>query len=83
MTWFFRGFLIFEKFDSTIPFFKKKLFFIFDCARSSSQHGLFSTCGERLLSIRGVQASHRGGFSCCRAQALGHVGFPSCGVWAP
>ena len=31
----------------------------------------FSSCGEwGLLSSWGVQASHCGGFSCCRAQAL-------------
>ena len=34
----------------------------------------FSSCGE--------QASHCSGFSCCRAGALGHAGFPSCGAWA-
>ena len=30
----------------------------------------------------GMQASHCGGFSCCRAQSLGFVGFSSCGSWA-
>ena len=35
----------------------------------------FSSCGQqRLLSSCGVQASHYGGFSCCRAQALGRMG---------
>ena len=24
-----------------------------------------------------------GGFSCCRAQVLGHVGFRGCGTWVP
>ena len=38
--------------------------FIFGCAGSSLMHGLFSSCG--------AQVSHFGGFSCCRAQALGH-----------
>ena len=34
--------------------------------------GLFSSCGEwRLLSSCSVRGSHYGGFSCCRAQALG------------
>ena len=34
--------------------------------------GLFSSSGERELpSSGGVQASHGGGFSCCRAWALG------------
>ena len=33
----------------------------------------FSSCGEQgLLSGCGAPASHRGGFSCCRAQALEH-----------
>ena len=32
----------------------------------------FSSCAE--------QASRCGGCSCCRAQALGHVGFSSCGL---
>ena len=36
----------------------------------------FSSCGERgLLSSCGAQASHRSGFSSCRAQALG------CSLW--
>ena len=38
-------------------------------------HRLFSSCGEQaLLSRCGVWASHRSGFSCCGAQALGQVG---------
>ena len=36
--------------------------------------GVLSSCGE--------QASHCGGFSWGKAQALGHVGFNSCGTWA-
>ena len=36
--------------------------------------GGYSSCG--------VQAWHCGGSSCCRARALGHVGFRSCGNWA-
>ena len=33
----------------------------------------FSSCGEwGLLSTGGARASHRGGFSCCRARALEH-----------
>ena len=43
---------------------------------------LFSSCGEwKLLSSCGVQASHCSDFS-CGAQALGHLGFSSCGAWA-
>ena len=45
--------------------------------------GFFSSYGEwGLLSSRGVWASLCGGFSCCRAQALGHSDFSSCGSWA-
>ena len=31
---------------------------------------------------RDAWVSHCGVFSCCGAQALGHVGFSSCGAWA-
>ena len=35
----------------------------------------FSSCSKQgLLSSCGARASHCGGFSCCGAQALGHVG---------
>ena len=63
----------------TLPYFKKKLpfykqIFIFGYTKSS----LFC---EGFLSLRQdgaalelwVQASHCGGFSCCRAQALGSL----------
>ena len=53
------------------------------CARA------FSSCGERGLLYCGVQISHCGGFSCCRARALGvwasvvvAHGLSSCGSWA-
>ena len=35
---------------------------------------------QRLLSRCDMQASHSGKFSCCGAQALGHMGFNSCGL---
>ena len=42
----------------------------------------FSSCGERRAAPRlCVRASHCSGFS-CGAQALGHVGFSSCGARA-
>ena len=57
-------------------------------------HGLFSSFGEwGLLSGHrswashcsafscGVWASHRGGLSCCKAQALGCLDFSSYGTW--
>ena len=34
----------------------------------------FSSCG--------AWASHCCGFSCCQAQALGHMGFSTCSTWA-
>ena len=57
-------------------------------------HRLFSSCSKQgLPSSCGVRASHRGGFSCCKTQALGHVravavaprlsnSLNSCGAWA-
>ena len=67
--------------------FKKILFlmylFPFGYVGFSLLHGVFSNCGEwRLLSRCGVQAAHCSGFSCLRSQALGFVGFSSCGSWA-
>ena len=42
----------------------------------------FSGCGEwGLLSSCAAQASHGGGFSCCRAQTL-ERGLSSRGAWA-
>ena len=50
-------------------------FKIFACTRSSLLSGLFYSWGkQRLLSSCGAQASHCGGFSCCRAWALGCMG---------
>ena len=40
-----------------------------------------SSCGELALLSRGsAQASHCGGFSCCRARARGLAGFSSCSL---
>ena len=36
--------------------------------------------GTRAILGCDVWAFHCGGFSCCRARALGHVGFSSCGL---
>ena len=58
------------------------------CARSSLLHGRFSGCSTGISLVaasRGcsiicrVWASHCGGFSCCRAQALGQMDFSSSG----
>ena len=42
----------------------------------------FSSCEEQGLCNWGKQASHCGGFSCCRARVPGRMGFSSCGAWA-
>ena len=51
------------------------LFIYFDRAGSLLLCGLF-------LQLRRVRASHRSGFSCCRAWALGCTGFSSSILWA-
>ena len=57
--------------------------FTFGCAESWWLHGLSFSCGKReLLSSCSELASHRGGFSCSRAQAVGHMGFSRWGPWA-
>ena len=64
-------------------FFKYIILFIFGCSRLSLLCRFFSSYSKQgLLSNCGVQASHSGGFSCCRAESLGHVGFSSCGMQA-
>ena len=47
--------------------------FVYGCAGSSLLHGAFSSCC--------VWASHCSGFSCCRAQALGHTASNGCNTW--
>ena len=37
---------------------------------------------SRASSLVVVWASHRCGFSCCRSQALGPMGFSTCNTWA-
>ena len=64
--------------------FKNIYLFIFGwgfIAGSLLLHGLFSSCDEWGLLSCGVWVSHCSGFSCCRAQALGHMGFSSTGLW--
>ena len=46
--------------------------FVFGCAGSSLSRGLYSSCLEQELLARCLaRASHCGGFSYCRAWALG------------
>ena len=53
--------------------------FSFGCVESRLLCGLFSSWVELgLFSCFGVWASHRHGFSCCGAQALGCTVFSSC-----
>ena len=57
--------------------------FIFGCAGSLLLCGLFSSWVEQgLLSSCGALTSGCDGVSCCRACALGHAGFSSCGAGA-
>ena len=68
--------------------------FFSGCTGSLLLHSLFSSCGKwQLLSSCGAQTSNCGGFSCCRAQVLGHTAYnsfssrvlehrlKSCGTW--
>ena len=55
---------------------------IFGCAGSLLLHRLLSSCSNQgLLSSCSAWASCCSGFSCCKARALGHMRFRSCGVW--
>ena len=59
-------------------YFLKLHLLTFGRAGSLLPRRLFSSCGDRgLLSSCRVQASHCGGFSCLRAQALRHMAFSS------
>ena len=68
----------------------KIILFLFGCAKSLLLLGHFSSCGKQgLLSSCGARASHRSGFSCCRAWAQGvwasvvaAPGLSSCSSWA-
>jgi len=54
---------------------------IFGCAGSLLLRGFVSSCGEQgLLSSCGTRASYCSGFSCCEAQALGHVSLSGGGM---
>ena len=73
-----------------MTYFYNFVYFIFGCARPWLLQRLLSSCSEQgLLSSCGVQASHCGGFACCRAQALGARALvvvayelSSCSSWA-
>ena len=57
--------------------------FIFGCVGSSLLLGLFSSYSEQgLLTSCSAQASDCNGFPCGRAQAVGRVGYGSCGSQA-
>ena len=65
-----------------LPFWIFIYLLIFGCAGSSLLHRFFSTCTKQgLRSSCSAWASHFSGFSCCRARALGRMGFSS-GSWA-
>ena len=62
--------------------FNHFIYLLIDCAGFPSLCGLFSSCDEHgLLSSCSPRASYNSGSSCCRAQALGPMGFSSCGTW--
>ena len=53
-------------------FFSSYFFFFFGCIGSSLLHAGFLQLRRVGAALRcGARASHHGGFSCCRAQALG------------
>ena len=58
------------------------LFVFLLCWILITMHGLFSGCSRGVYSSCDAQASHCGGLSWCRAQALGRMGFSSCSMWA-
>ena len=58
-------------------FLNLRLHWVFTAAR-----GLSPVAASRGGSSCGVEASHRGGFSCCRAWTLQHAGFSNCGACA-
>ena len=61
-------------------FFLIKNFFLAALSLCCCLWAFFSCSKRGLLSSCSVWASHCDGFSCCRAQALEHSGFSSCGV---
>ena len=62
--------------------FNNFIYFIFHCAGSLLLCRLVFPCGKwELLSSCGAQSTHWGGFPCCRAWALGPVGFSNWSVW--
>jgi len=65
-------------------FFSPVLFYLFSfgCAGSIAVQVLLYLQRAGALASCGVQVSHCGGLSCCRAWVLGHAGFRSCSTWA-
>ena len=67
----------------SVHFLKILYLFIIGCSGSSFLPRLFSSWSEwGLLASCRVWAAPCGGFSCCRAGALGRTGFSNCGWWA-
>ena len=57
--------------------------FIYGRARSLLLHAVFSSCDKQgAILCCSTRASHCCGFYRCKAWALGHMGFSSCGIWA-
>ena len=78
-------FLIYTGGEVHIMRFSKKLinfyFWLHQVFVAAHEWGLFQLRRAGATLHRGARASHCGGFSCCRARALG-AGFSSCGAWA-
>ena len=64
-------------------FFNSFLFYFWLCWVFVAVRGLFSSCNERGLLFVVVRELLIAVASRCRAWALEHTGFSSCGTWAP
>ena len=62
--------------------FKKFMYLLLAAPGLCCYTWAFSSCSEQGLLSSGAPASHCGGFSCFRAQALVCLGIRSCGLWA-
>ena len=69
--------------DVICNFFLRIFIYLFLAVLIFTAAQAFISCSKQgLLSSCSAQASHCGGFSCCRAWVLGHAGFSSYGTRA-
>ena len=72
-----------RKLEAHHSFFHNFIYLLMAVLGLSSCAGFFLVAVSRGCSLRcGARAPHCSSFSCCRAQALGYVGFRSCGSQA-